>query len=119
VLYGTTFGGGASTYGVLFKITPGSNGTWTESVLHTFTGGADGAVPGPLTLAGPDRLFGTTNSGGDASASSFLYPYLGCGVVFGFVPSTATETVLHAFTGPPSDGAGLYSGGTGIHALGS
>lgn len=110
VLYGTA-GGGASTYGVIFEIAPDSSGTWTESVLYNFTGGADGAIPGPLSVAGPDRLFGTTNSGGDASACSFMYPYLGCGVVFEFVPSTATETVLHAFTGPPSDGGGPYSSG--------
>ncbi|MFY9743524.1 MAG: choice-of-anchor tandem repeat GloVer-containing protein, partial [Candidatus Sulfotelmatobacter sp.] len=110
VLYGTA-GGGESTYGVIFKITPDSSGTWAESVLYNFTGGADGAVPGPLTVAGTGTLFGTTNSGGDASACSFMYPYLGCGVVFEFVPSTATETVLHTFTGPPSDGGGPYSSG--------
>lgn len=110
VLYGTA-GGGQYTHGVIFKITPDSSGSWTESVLYNFTGGADGAVPGPLTVAGSDKVFGTTNSGGDASACGFLYPYLGCGVVFEFVPSTTTETVLHTFTGPPSDGAGPYSSG--------
>lgn len=110
VLYGTA-GGGQFTYGVIFQITPDSSGGWTESVLYNFTGGADGAVPGPLTVAGPDTLFGTANSGGDASACSFMYPYLGCGVVFEFVPTTATETVLHAFTGPPTDGGGPYSSG--------
>lgn len=110
VLYGTA-GGGPSTYGVIFKITPDSSGGWTESVLYNFSGGADGAIPGPLTVAGPDRIFGTTNSGGDASACSFLYPYLGCGVVYAFTPSTQTETVLHTFTGPPNDGAGTYGSG--------
>ncbi len=110
VLYGTA-NGGQSTYGVIFKITANPDGTWTESVLYNFMGGTDGVYPGPLTITNSDQIFGTTNSGGDASACSFLYPYLGCGTVFEFVPSTATETVLHAFTGPPSDGGGPYSSG--------
>jgi len=110
VLYGTA-GGGQSTYGVIFRIAPDTSDTWTESVLYNFTGGADGAVPGPLTVAGPDKLYGTANSGGEASACSFMYPYLGCGVVFEFVPSTATETVLHVFSGLPSDGGGPYGSG--------
>jgi uncharacterized repeat protein (TIGR03803 family) len=41
-LYGTTDGGGADGYGVVFKLAPNPDGTWTESVLHSFTGGADG-----------------------------------------------------------------------------
>jgi uncharacterized repeat protein (TIGR03803 family) len=104
VLYGTTMGGGQYTWGVIFKITSDSNGSWTESVLYNFTGGADGAIPGPLTVVGADKLFGATNHGGDTSACTFLQPFLGCGVVFEFTPSTATETVLHTFTGPPNDG---------------
>jgi len=110
VLYGTA-GGGESTYGVLFKIAPNSNGGWTESVLYNFAGGTDGIYPGPLTITNSDQIFGTTNSGGDASACSFLYPYLGCGTVFEFVPSTGAETVLHAFAGPSTDGGGPYSSG--------
>ena len=111
VLYGTAQSGGQSNYGVIFEISPNSSGSWSESVLYNFTGGADGAQPISLIAAGPDKIFGTTNSGGDASACSFLYPSLGCGVVYEFVLSTATETVLHAFTGPPSDGAGTYGAG--------
>ena len=110
VLYGTAQAG-QSNHGVIFAITPDSSSSWTESVLYNFTGGTDGAEPISLTMGGQDRIFGTTNSGGDASACSFLYPYLGCGVVYEFVPSTATETVLHTFTGAPSDGAGTFGAG--------
>ena len=39
-LYGTTSGGGAGS-GVVFKLDPTGN----ETVLYTFTGGADGAYP--------------------------------------------------------------------------
>src|SRR3974377_1651735 len=40
-LYGTTSLGGAFGYGVVFKLSP----TGTETVLHSFTGGTDGAFP--------------------------------------------------------------------------
>jgi uncharacterized repeat protein (TIGR03803 family) len=43
-LYGTTFAGGAYNAGTVFELTP-HNGTWTEKVLHSFTGGNDGTGP--------------------------------------------------------------------------
>ena len=60
-LYGTTNGGGASNAGVVFKMDTSGN----ETVLYSFTGGADGGNP----LAGVIRdsagnLYGTTNGGG-------------------------------------------------------
>jgi uncharacterized repeat protein (TIGR03803 family) len=39
--YGTTYDGGASGYGVVFKV----DMTGTETLLYTFTGEADGANP--------------------------------------------------------------------------
>jgi hypothetical protein len=53
--YGTTENGGDVTAcpsfpagcGVAFKLTPNGHGTWTESVLYSFTGGADGRYPSP------------------------------------------------------------------------
>jgi uncharacterized repeat protein (TIGR03803 family) len=87
-LYGTTSGGGASGAGVVFKL----NKTG-ETVLHSFTGGADGGTPyAGLTRDSAGNLYGTT-SGGGAS---------GAGVVFK-LDTTGTETVLHNFTG--GDGA--------------
>lgn len=48
-LYGATEGGGAGDAGTVFKLTPNSNGSWTETVLYSFcsAGGAcqDGAGP--------------------------------------------------------------------------
>jgi uncharacterized repeat protein (TIGR03803 family) len=60
-LFGTTmFDGGKISLGVVFKVTP--NGT--ESVLHTFLGGSDGAHPkGSLISDGKGNLYGTTSSG--------------------------------------------------------
>ena len=44
-LYGTTDMGGAYDYGTVFKLTPSFAGQWTETVLHAFSGGADGGYP--------------------------------------------------------------------------
>ena len=43
-LYGETEVEGASGDGTVFRLTPNSDGTWTEEVLYTFTGGSDGAI---------------------------------------------------------------------------
>jgi uncharacterized repeat protein (TIGR03803 family) len=37
-LYGTTTAGGAANCGVVFELTPGSGGKWTETVLYSFHG---------------------------------------------------------------------------------
>jgi uncharacterized repeat protein (TIGR03803 family) len=60
-LFGTTmFDGGKISLGVVFKVTPDG----TESVLHTFLGGSDGAHPkGSLISDGKGNLYGTTSSG--------------------------------------------------------
>jgi uncharacterized repeat protein (TIGR03803 family) len=106
-LYGTTeFGGlGCSTSiegatacgpGTVFKLTPGG----TETVLYIFTGGSDGANPfAGLIADSSGNLYGTTCCGG-ASRN---------GVVFKLTPG-GTETVLHSFTGVPSDGASPFAG---------
>ena len=72
-LYGATSGGGAynsdCTYpgcGTVFKLTPGSGGTWTETVLHSFnSNGVDGYNPeAGLIMDAAGNLYGTTNAGG-------------------------------------------------------
>jgi uncharacterized repeat protein (TIGR03803 family) len=72
-LYGTTQSGGASGWGVVFKL----DASGTETVLYSFTGGTDGGLPyGDLIRDGAGNLYGTTNVGG---ASNF-------GVVFKVTP---------------------------------
>jgi len=84
--YGTTdFGGGTAcppftTCGTVFKLTPRGGGTWVETVLYRFTGGADGAVPEAGVIARRGALYGTTTSGGICPPSSFAPA--GCGTVF-------------------------------------
>ena len=70
-IYGTTLAGGLSTCeggtcGVVFQLTP-ADGSWTESVLYRFTGGADGYAPqSGVILDGSGNIYGTTFEGGGA-----------------------------------------------------
>jgi uncharacterized repeat protein (TIGR03803 family) len=60
-LYGTTFQGGASAYGTVFQL----DATGKETVLYSFTGGADGAYPyAGLVRDAAGNLYGTTSAGG-------------------------------------------------------
>ncbi|MGA2736080.1 MAG: choice-of-anchor tandem repeat GloVer-containing protein [Bryobacteraceae bacterium] len=111
VLYGTTeLGGekpcGHNGCGIVFSLTPPSapGGTWTETILHTFTGAnGDGFEPLAGVILGPNGvLYGTTDQGGS-----------GYGIAYELVPPPAaggtwTEVVLHSFDG--TDGSGLYAG---------
>jgi uncharacterized repeat protein (TIGR03803 family) len=93
-LYGTTEFGGTSGQGVVFKLDPRG----IESVVYSFTGGADGARPqGNLVRDSTGNLYGTAYSGGA----------YGFGVVFK-VDAGGHEAVLHSFTG--TDGGGPSSG---------
>jgi uncharacterized repeat protein (TIGR03803 family) len=63
-LYGTTSRGGSTQQGTVYKLTS-SNGSWTESILHSFTGGLDGGQPAAgVIFNSAGQLFGTTQSGG-------------------------------------------------------
>ena len=78
-LYGTTLGGGIGGFtGVVFKLDP----TLKETVLYSFTGGADGGNPvGNLVRDKLGNLYGVTNSGGRACGG-----FPSCGVVFKLAP---------------------------------
>jgi uncharacterized repeat protein (TIGR03803 family) len=93
-LYGTALGGAS---GIVFKLSPEKNGTWTETVIHNFTAGSDGAGPAPsLVIDSKGNLYGTTYWGG---------AYDG-GIVFKLSPTGNTwkETILHNFTIGYTDG---------------
>jgi hypothetical protein len=125
-LYGTAWGGGNQSAvcevytgllgcGVVFELSPTEGGSWQETVLYTFTGGRDGALPvGGVVLDSAGNLYGTTWFGGDSKPAncnlSGLLP--GCGVVYKLTPTAHgpwKQTVLHAFKGG-SDGAYPYAG---------
>ncbi len=96
-LYGTTSQGGAHGFGTVFKLSLGKGGR-IETVLHSFTGGADGANPtAGLIFDTAGNLYGTTTQGGLAGGCFGA----GCGVVFRFSPARGSwhEKVLYTFSG--------------------
>lgn len=94
-LYGTTYYGGATDNGTVFEISTSG----TETVLHSFTGGAGGSYPDAgLVMDKKGNLYGTTVAGGIGDG----------GTVFE-VSSVGSATVLHSFTGMP-DGAAPQAG---------
>jgi uncharacterized repeat protein (TIGR03803 family) len=100
-VYGTTAGGGSSGQGTVYELTP-SNGTWTESVLWSFTGGNDGGRPtGGVIFDSSGKLYGATQSGGSQ----------GFGSVFQLVPAHSgwAENVIYSFQ-DRSDGASPVGG---------
>ena len=82
-LFGTTYVGGSNNKGVVFEIS--SSGS--ETILHNFIGGNDGANPySPLIRDAQGNLYGTTGRGGST----------GNGTIFK-VTTAGVETVLHSF----------------------
>jgi uncharacterized repeat protein (TIGR03803 family) len=98
VLYGTTYQGGTSNLGTVFQLVPSLGGAWTEKVLYSFAGGADGANPqGGLVIGASYAIYGTTYQGGAANMGTIFELLPGAGGVW-------NERVLYSFGGG-SDGA--------------
>jgi uncharacterized repeat protein (TIGR03803 family) len=98
-LYGTTGAGGTKDWGTVYKIAASG----TETLLHSFTGGADGVTPTTgLVRDAQGNLYGMTYTGG----STNCFDGGGCGAVYELSPSQNgwTETILYAFHGG-KDGA--------------
>ncbi len=91
-LYGTTSQGGTANAGIVFKL----DKTARETVLYSFTGGADGGYPNGVIHDPAGNLYGTTILGGAA----------GEGVVYK-LDTAGVETVLHSFTGGADGGEPL------------
>jgi len=100
--HGTASTGGLSNLGTVFKL----DVTGNESVLHSFTGGTDGAYPfAGLLRDVAGNLYGTTYRGGGFNQ----------GTVFK-LDANGQETVLYSFRGTPDGGlpwASLLLGPTG------
>jgi uncharacterized repeat protein (TIGR03803 family) len=96
-IYGATLQGGSGCFGagcgVVFKL----DKTGKETVLYTFTGGADGWLPSGLLQDAAGNLYGTTEQGG---ANNY-------GTVFK-LDTTGRETVLYSFNGGPNGPDGAY-----------
>lgn len=97
-LYGTTYEGGAyRLYGTAFQLTPGSGGSRSESVLHSFSDSPDAAYPeASLLMDASGNLYGTSLSGGDGQCIG------GCGAIFELsygADGNRSESVIHSFNG--------------------
>jgi uncharacterized repeat protein (TIGR03803 family) len=109
-LYGTTQSGGnygcsiLESCGVVFELTRGAKGKWTEHVLHSFfSNDSLGFFPrAGLIVDTNGNLYGSTSSGGPYCSGS-----VGCGVVFELSPNSGewTEKVIYGFRGV-TDGDG-------------
>jgi uncharacterized repeat protein (TIGR03803 family) len=119
-LYGTTSLGGAFGWGTVFELSPGSGGTWNETVLFSFQDSkTTGITPwGALTMDSSGNLFGVA------------FSFTGDGLLFELskgANGTWTETVLHKFSyqeGTPFgdlvfDSAGNFYGTTENNYLNS
>ena len=115
-LYGTAAGGKSCGVecgdGIVFKLSRSGTG-WKFTIIHRFTGGADGAGPGYLVRGSDGRFYGVTGAGGTH----------GYGTLFHLSPSGSrwSLTTLYSFTGG-ADGIGpsgqlLYSGGVFYGAM--
>ena len=118
-LYGTTVAGGILCYviapplpgqgpstefycGTVFKLDP----TGKETLLHSFSGAPDGAIPyGGLILDAAGNLYGTTTEGGaggcTVSSGLFGSQNLGCGSVF----EVAAPAMQRCCTASPAQGS--------------
>jgi uncharacterized repeat protein (TIGR03803 family) len=94
-LYGSTsFNTGSQGIGgVVFELTPMTEGRWREAIIHIFQG-SDGSTPySTLTFDAAGNLYGTTTQGGAYD----------CGTVFELSANNGQESVLYSFAGG-SDG---------------
>ena len=105
-LYGTTFFGGAANMGIVYEVDTAGH----YSLLHSFTGGADGGHPyAGVTCGTAGTLYGTTVFGGNTVACPAQSPLPGgCGVVFKLDAASqetaSQETVLYTFMGGTDGG---------------
>jgi uncharacterized repeat protein (TIGR03803 family) len=98
-LYGTTSSGGAGGGGTVFKLTPSGGGSFTFTLLFSFTNSTLLTGTGPqatLTMDAAGNIYGTTtNDGAFAQGSVFKLTPSGGGYTF---------TSLHDFTGGTDGG---------------
>ena len=84
-LYGTTTSGGTDIGGTVFSLDPQSG---AETVLHSFCRNCgDGSEPLGSLISVKDKLYGTTNYGGESNDGS----------LFSLDTKSGVETVLYSF----------------------
>jgi len=102
--FGTTLDGGRG-YGTVFELSPNGSGGWNETILHRFTGKADGEYPtNNLIFDAAGNLYGAAGGGSH-----------GYGVVFKLSPMGASwkETTAFTFSGAPGPPNGIVMDAAG------
>lgn len=104
-LYGTTVTGGdpqvcnGEGCGTVFKLSPNSNGTWTETVLYHFLGSTDVAQPAfGVVMDSAGNLYGSAGGGCIEECN---------GTIFKLSPNhngTWSESILYTFLGGTDGG---------------
>ena len=98
--------GGTYGFGSIFELSKNSSGNWTQTVIYSFTGLADGNNYFPYTNENSlifdkaGNLYGTTPQGGTGGG-------VGLGVVFKLSPGSNGNwnfSVLYSFKGGKTDG---------------
>jgi uncharacterized repeat protein (TIGR03803 family) len=100
-LYGTTSNGGSAfgQGGTVFRLNPNGDGTWSESVLYSFSQDGDGFDPVAVpTIDADGNLYGTTLCGIEPQCNGTIYKLTQS-------DGQWTENIIHAFQGAPDDGA--------------
>jgi uncharacterized repeat protein (TIGR03803 family) len=100
--YGTTYTGGTAGFGTVYQLTCGGGGC-TDTILHSFTNGADGGSPfAGLIFDASGNMYGVAGDGGTG----------GDGTVFELSPSGGgwTFTVIYNFTSPEGGQCGPRAG---------
>jgi uncharacterized repeat protein (TIGR03803 family) len=93
-LYGAAAAGGVHSNGAVYKLSPASGGTWTETLVYSFNGtgsNKDGISPdGGVVFDAKGNLFGTTFNGGTYNSDGTIYELIPSG-------GSWTEKVLYDF----------------------
>jgi uncharacterized repeat protein (TIGR03803 family) len=94
--YGVAGQGGANGTGTIFKLTPGKDGNWTQTVLYEFPNCANGCFPdGTMVFDKAGNLYGVASGGLQDCGYT-------CGVVFRLARQAKGEwkySTIHKFTG--------------------
>jgi uncharacterized repeat protein (TIGR03803 family) len=115
---GGTSCGGSGACGMVFEVSPGTNG-WTEKVIHSFQGPPkDGQYPnGNILIDASGNLYGTTGLGGIGTQAQCYAS--GCGTVWELSPMPGghwMEKIIHNFLGLTY---GQYPNGLTMDAAGN
>jgi len=111
-LYGTTSLGGAYGYGTIFRLATGT--TWTETILHSFGYGSDGATPyAGLVSDASGNLYGAATDGGaNGGGTAFELARSGGNWTFSVLTSFPGWGISGPFRNLVLDGSGNIFGTT-------